>query len=512
MAGKLNFVILWPVLFSLLLMTQSGDAASDSTTVIQDKRHLRAELSVATDESDQDRTMRSWKTVSSLFSKTKADKLFTKHGVGKTTSNLFETNAFGAWFVAVQMAYAKNPAKAKVDMISALTKRYGDEALAKMLATTEDDRIIREMKAIQLNNWDLDKRSVEDIYKLLKLDKDSDKLLENPLMATWVAYATKLDNENPYGAVFSTLSTRYEGKAFAIMLQNGKEFDDSVEIADKLEVFLMNTWQREKKSVVDIYKLLNLDKDGDQFFQNPLFETLSRYATFVNQKDSFSGVFSLLQSRYDDEKLADLLVTMKNWWPRNVLTKQLEDLLLKTWQSQGKTLDDVFKLLKLEKERELLYSKSFLTWVSFAVEVEKDPYRMIFSTLKRIYGEKTLTTLIVHAFDKPATLTLAEKLENILIHDWVKAKITVRDAFVRLKLNAEGENVFESMALSTWVSYTKEIERGNADKALVAVLREQFGDAELPRIIAKAHTQFSWNPEDEVTVLLEQLQKLLPKE
>ncbi|KAG1704926.1 hypothetical protein DVH05_004953 [Phytophthora capsici] len=489
------------------------DAAAESTTAIQDKSSLRSEPTVAIDESDQDRAMSNWKKLSSFLNigSTKADKLFSKH-VGKTTSNLFDTNAFGAWFVAVKMAYKKNPAKANVDMISSLTVRYGDEGLAKMLATTSDDTIIREMKAIQLNNWQQDKRSVENVYKLLKLDKEQDKLLENPLMATWLAYATKLDNENPYTAVFSTLNTRYNGKDFATMLLNGKEFDDSVVVAEKLETLLMKSWQREDKSVVDVYKLLNLDKEGDQFFQHPLFETLLRYATVVDRKYSFLGVFSHLQLRYNDEKLTELFLAMRNWGPRNVLTDQLEHLLLTTWQKEGKTLDQVFKLLKLDKELNRLFNSKLLsTWVSYVVKVETNPYNVVFSRLKRTYGEKTLTSLIIQARDKPATFALADELEKILIHEWVKAKYTVRDAFVRLKLNSEGEEVFESLAFSTWVSYVREVERGNADETVVAVLREQFGDADLPRIIAKAKTEL-WDREGEMAVLLERLQKLLAKE
>ncbi|KAL3661125.1 hypothetical protein V7S43_013734 [Phytophthora oleae] len=494
-------------------MTQGVDTASDSTTMIQGKRRLRSGLSVATDEF---RALNNWKTLSSLFnvgSRTKADKLFAKHGVGKTTSNLFDTNVFAAWFIAVQMAYTKSPARAKVDMVSSLTARYGDQALARMLATTEDDKIIREMKAIQLNNWQRDRRTVGSVYKLLKLDKEQEKLLGSPLIATWVAYATKLDNENPYSAVFSTLNTHYEGKALANMLLNVKDTDDSVVVAEKLETLLLKSWQREEKSVVDVYKLLNLDKESDQFFQNPLIDTLIRYTTVVDKKNSFSGVFSLLQTRYNDEKLTDMFIAMRNWGPRNVLTNQLEDLLLNNWQRDGKTFNAVFKMLKLEKEGNKLFNSLLLpTWVSYVVKVKENPYSVVFSTLKSTYGEKSLTSMIIQACDKPATLALADELEKVLFNDWVKDKNTVKDAFVRLKLNMDGEEVFKSAAFNTWVSYASVIERENAGEAVLAVLKQRFGDADLPRIIAKAKAQVAWDLDDDMNVVLERLQKLLSKD
>ncbi|KAK1937080.1 hypothetical protein P3T76_009858 [Phytophthora citrophthora] len=510
MSGKPGLIsyALWLVLLSVFALTLGVDAVN------QGKRLLRSELSVASVKSDnlEDRTLSNWKKLSLLVkvgSRTKADKLFAKHGVGKTTSNLFDTNAFGAWFVAVQFAYTKNPAMAKVDMVSSLTARYGDQALAKMLATTEPDKFIREMMAIQQNNWQRDKRTVGSVFKLLKLDKEQDKLLESPILATWIAYATKLDNENPLGDVFSTLKTHYDGKAFATLLLNVKDSDDSAVIADKLEVLLLKSWQQEEKNVVDVYKLLKLDDEGDQFFQDPLVGTLIRYATMVDKKDSFSGVFSLLQARYNDEKLTDMFMAMRSWWPHNVLTEQLEDLLLKKWQREGMTLKDVFKLLKLEEEGDDLFSNKLLsTWVSYVVRVEKDPYTVVLSTLKSTYGEQKLTDIIVQARDNPTMLTLVGELEKVLFKDWVKAKYSVSDAFVRLKLTSEGEEVFESAAFTTWMAYAKEFERTNADEAVVAVLKERFGD-DLPRIIAKTKAQIAWDLEDDLNVVLDRLQKLL---
>eukprot|EP00644_Phytophthora_capsici_P003108 jgi/Phyca11/102742/e_gw1.7.224.1 len=472
------------------------------------KRLLRSEVS---HDNLEDRVLDNWKKLSLLVkvgSRTKADKLYAKHVVGKITGNFFDTNAFAAWFVAVQMAYAKTPAKAKVDMVSSLTARYGDQALAKMLATTEDDKFIREMKAIQLDNWQKDKRTVGSVYKLLKLDKEQDELLQSPLIATWIAYATKLDNEDPLGAVFSTLKTQYNGKDFATMLLNVKDTDDSFVVAEKLETLLMKSWQREDKSVVDVYKLLNLDNEGDLFFQHPLIDTLIRYATVVDKKDSFSGVFSLLQARYNEEKMTDMFMTMRDWWPRNILTDQLEDLLLKTWQRQEKTMDDVFKLLKLEQQGDSLFSSKLLsTWVSYVAKVETNPYNVVFSKLKSTYGEETLTSMIIQARDMPTADYVGT--EKVLFKDWVKAKYTVRDAFVHLKLKAEGEEVFESTAFSTWMAYAKELERTNADEAVLTVLKERFGDAELPRIIAKAKAPIAWDPEDDIALVLERLQKLL---
>ncbi|OWZ02778.1 RxLR effector protein [Phytophthora megakarya] len=77
--------------------------------------------------------------------------------------------------------------------ITILVNRYGDEALAKMVAHSEDSPAIAKLNILL-------QKTTDDISKLLHLDKPGSKLLETPELEIWklfVQYAKSRNNNTP---------------------------------------------------------------------------------------------------------------------------------------------------------------------------------------------------------------------------------------------------------------------------------------------------------------------------
>lgn len=88
-----------------------------------------------------------------------------------------------------------------------------------------------------MKDWLRNKRSVDDVFKLLRLDDEVDNLLQSPLLSNWVIYLGKLD-ENPYTILLGKLKTfkltATDDKLVDMLTKANQDVSTSV-LADKLE-------------------------------------------------------------------------------------------------------------------------------------------------------------------------------------------------------------------------------------------------------------------------------------
>ncbi|KAE9155753.1 hypothetical protein PF004_g32730, partial [Phytophthora fragariae] len=164
----------------------------------------------------------------------------------------------------------------------------------------------------------------------------------------------------------------------------------------------------------------------------------------------------------------------------------LEEVLLKTWVSDGKTADDIFKLLRLDKDGDKVFeSLNFDMWVSYVTKLDKkNPDKLMLSVLKTRYNDDRLQSMIITAQKVPQTKPFAARMQDEL---WISEGKTADDIFQLLKLNRE--NMFDSGELSTWVSYVTKLNKldDRPDEfAVISELQERFGNAELAMMISAA--------------------------
>ncbi|OWZ03253.1 Avirulence (Avh) protein [Phytophthora megakarya] len=121
----------------------------------------------------------------------------------------------------------------------------------------------------QFRVW-LDKpESPETIFKILHLDKKTDKLLDNPQLKTWIKYTDIFRAENPHASQINLndmLLGRYSDETLWTILKSANT-DYSTRLASKLEDALLNKWANDGKSVQYAMSILMIPQNKKRAFE-----------------------------------------------------------------------------------------------------------------------------------------------------------------------------------------------------------------------------------------------------
>ncbi|KAG6949670.1 hypothetical protein JG688_00014529 [Phytophthora aleatoria] len=136
---------------------------------------------------------------------------------------------------------------------------------------------------------------------------------------------------------------------------------DVTRTSAKLEEFQVKTWIDCGKSTDDIFKL-RVDQKGDALLKSPVLNIWQSYVRQLN-KNPDKVLFSEMKTRSNDEELAKVLAAAKNNRNTVFIAERLENIHLQYFQKNGSTAENVFILLRLDKEGDrVLESPIFSTW------------------------------------------------------------------------------------------------------------------------------------------------------
>ncbi|KAL4166430.1 hypothetical protein KRP22_013689 [Phytophthora ramorum] len=390
------------------------------------------------------------------------NKLFKSLQVEETGKELFQSAQFEKWATTVAKNFKKTPEKAPTSMFSTLANYYGDEALAKMIVGAKNSANVGatadKLEYVQLNRWLSEGKTIDDIFKLFKLNKEGEKLLQSPMLRTWISYVD-LQGKNPYDLLLVKLSAHYDETGLAKMLVAAKEDGKTHFIARELEKVQLKNWQSDGKSADNVYNLLKLNLDGDDILKNPMLTTWISYTTKLDE-NPYELLLANLLKHYDDATLTKMFVAAKRSSATGFTGTKLGEAQLKNWLSSGKTADDVFKLLQLNKDGDtILASSIWSVWSSYLTKLDKENAdELMFVVLKKHYGDEGVAKIVTVANKGVSTKDVGRKLEEEL---WRSQGKDGNDVFKLLKLDEEGNNFLESSALSTWISYVTRLNKFN---------------------------------------------------
>ncbi|OWZ06865.1 RxLR effector protein, partial [Phytophthora megakarya] len=418
------------------------------------------------------------------------DKLFTRLMVDKVETNLFENAQFGKWVTSVSKSYSKSPEAGDMAMVVTLTARYGDEALASMLAAAKDVPSTQVLGAklmrAQDSKWITEGKTADDVFKLLKLDETTDDFLKSPSLTRWTQYVKTVSKENPYEMLYLKLSKRYNEEELANLLVGAKNELSTKNIARDVEVYQLKRWTNSRKTENDVYKMLKLqNEEPTKLLQNPALNTWISYVKTLNDDPYDELLWKLAKHYNDNEKLADFIFASKNVPSTNIIADKLEKQLPILWLDKRKSAEDVFTLLKLKNmdEANIFENSRWNTWVDY-LSLKPNPDETMFMVLKKHYGDGGLSTLIENAKKSESTETIAIKLQEEV---WRKKKFSANDVFQHLELSYEGGAFLTSPALSAWISYATKLGKINqgsrADLAAITELEKHIHYDKLARMI-----------------------------
>ncbi|KAG2982563.1 hypothetical protein PC120_g24618 [Phytophthora cactorum] len=359
---------------------------------------------------------------------------------------------------------------------------YGDEERG---VTESLSNSLKSTTTQQLKEWLKGGKSTDDVFKLLTLDNVANDLLATPQLQAWINYMKLFNKENPkqQTTLIKTLTSHYDDAGVAKIIETAKQVPATATIAKRLQTEQIQRWIAQEKSPDGVFKLLNLDIAADQLFKQPQVVTWAKYVDDFNKAhpEQKTKMFSAL-AQYDEQTLVDMLVAAQKVPTTEKIAVQVQADLTNAWLTLKKAPNDVFKMLKLNKDGDaLLENPLFIAWTRYT-----DDYNLMYhketvpviSTLTKNYLSDKLAKMLVQANNNPSTEHLASQLHRDLLENWLNQGNAPSYVFRRLQLDKTREKLFDSPIFSTWMQYVEYFRREYPKQKVntLSILKEHYKD------------------------------------
>ncbi|KAE9170483.1 hypothetical protein PF004_g27860, partial [Phytophthora fragariae] len=322
-------------------------------------------------------------------------------------------------------------------------------------------------------------KSQEEVFKLftkMQLVNEKANLFENPQFLKWTSAVTKgyKDSQAADMAITLTLSRQLGDDALAKMIIEAKTVSSTENVAVRLEEAQIKNWLSKKETAYSVLRTLKIEENGHMLLWNPLLETWVSYVK-MTRENPYKLLLSKMRARYSDEIIASLIVSAKRDVLESTIAQKLEDVLLDSWMPQS--ADAIFKLLKLDSRgRDLFHSPRLSTWASYVTRMEgKQADEQMYKVLRATYGDDELAMMLA-ASKQSALGDVAKRLEGVQHKVGLNEGKTAKRFFTTLKLNTQGDKLFESPAFYSWVDYVTKLSPKNADELMLSTLKTSYKD------------------------------------
>ncbi|KAF1788087.1 hypothetical protein GQ600_7469 [Phytophthora cactorum] len=145
-------------------------------------------------------------------------------------------------------------------------------------------------------------------------------------------------------------------------------------IARKLETLQLESWMKNDKTMIDAFQLLKLNEEGTTLLKSPVLTTWVSYVEML-EKDPYELLFlAIKKNGFDEVNLAKMIGAAKQDIHTGSIAAKMEDLQFQKWSKDGKSSEDLFKFLGLNKEGDKLFdSPAWSIWASYLNRQELNP-------------------------------------------------------------------------------------------------------------------------------------------
>ncbi|OWZ18163.1 RxLR effector protein [Phytophthora megakarya] len=272
--------------------------------------------------------------------------------------DLFEKPELLTWVKYVD-EYNKMYPKREVSLFENMRPLVDESALVPMLITAKGisstERIALRVQAEQTTYWLKTKKTPENIFLLLRLDKEEGNLLANPIFDAWIKYADDFRDMYPKESLnaIAMMEDFFTKQKIASMIADAANSPNTKTLAHRLNTEQLNNWITSKKSPVALFSDLELTKAGDKIFQDPVISIWLKYVELYNEKmpkNKRTSVVYLLKNRFGFERLGGMLVDVeKNGGSISTsqVSKMLDSLSLRMATNTVKP-EEMYKWLHVE--------------------------------------------------------------------------------------------------------------------------------------------------------------------
>ncbi|UIZ28719.1 hypothetical protein KXD40_009425 [Peronospora effusa] len=455
----------------------------------------------------------------------------------RSQANLFMSDKFAKWSKSVDEVYKnkfvrRTNGKAWADValwaeeakVTTLLSIFKQDVVISMLAagrkepTTQE--IANDLELGLLRKWIKDGNE-HNILNLLIFSKDKSEVLKRTCLQPWFNYLTN-EKRNPYELFVAHAVKRYSNQEIVEMLA-AEDNPRTKTIATKL---VKQFWEKSDIGVSGSFDLLKLNKEQpDTVLRNPILRTWINYVELLGS-DPYKVLLLTMRKQVGDKKLYSILTAggnkldsilamAKNTSIRRTLLHMQEKRLqeypqMKKWRKNGKSVGNVFDLLKLQdKGEEMLGTKDWDAWVAYVtfLEEQKQPTdqreiaTVIYAVLKNRFSSKGLAKLVATAKTVESTKEIARKWKR---SEWRIAQRTPDDIFNLLKLKEKGNAVFESPDFENWALYVIELNRARNRKDDVELAHQLYGHygSDVERMLKQSEKTASANNDEDTKLIV----------
>ncbi|OWZ21150.1 RxLR effector protein [Phytophthora megakarya] len=415
------------------------------------------------------------------------DDVFISLKLAFAKDKLLEDPLFFTWinYVKYYNENAKNAKRQQATFLETLGSKwqYTDDEISVMIAAAlkaptltsknpGSEIIANQVETALITLW-LTKYNPNQVFRILRLHRSPDTLLENPLLRTWTKYVNAFNAKTPEKQLttLDILRTQFGDERLSKMLVNAKTVPSAKNLAAKKE-------------------------DVDKVLQNPHFPTWVKYAKALrddNGAPSWLAV-SKLTEYYDDAFVARLIEGAKQKPGMEKMASDLQTQQFHYWVGRHRigTSDAVFTALGLTRaEDKLLEHPLFFTWMKFVKfynENTKTQQVGFLSVLGRKfrYSDHEISQMVTAAKKAPSTLYFANKLRAEQVERWFSKGESPSKIWQSLKFDIAGDNILASPEFRTLVTYVERFNKKYPNKktSLVSVLNLYNRKASTQAIIA----------------------------
>ncbi|OWZ21644.1 Avirulence (Avh) protein [Phytophthora megakarya] len=406
------------------------------------------------------------------------------------------------FFADEQVIFAKRFLRTASDVIEENEERAPQLPISKIEslkslttpATIPDD---------MFNRWVKKKKSVDKVFIRLSLNKNEEKLLNNPHFATWINYVKALDaaTGGPSWTAISKLTKYYGDRDVAKIIEAAKKKPGMEKIADDLHAQQFQYWL--SRYITDtphyVFRSLALPFDDYKSLKNPLFLSWIDYVNFFNKNRSpkhQEGFLATLGTKYmyNDKGISKLVkVAMKK--PNTMdFGKKLRAEQIERSLANGVSPTDVWGYLKYDVVGGKVFdSPNFKTLATYVDRFNtKNPGKKtaLASVIMNHYYTNDPTNVLINVLKskKPGTEQVVKQVEIEVFNIWEKTDVDPSLAFVKLALHETPSELFSNPLFNTWTAYVNVLNAKNPNTRteVIDVLRARFGDSTLSKLLVEA--------------------------
>ncbi|OWY99973.1 Avirulence (Avh) protein [Phytophthora megakarya] len=429
----------------------------------------------------------------------KSDYVFKRLGLTKAGHTLFDSPKFVSWVQYTDDLSANNPTN-EMFAISTLTRYYGDKELLKLLKIAKMnpsfEKLAAKLEAQQIQYWIAIRKDPDAVFDVLRIEMGFSNLFGQPVFAVWAKYVDDLNAKytNKPASMIPTLKKHFSDYNLFRLTEAAKDVERTKGLATKVQTEWLQTWLQNRKSPDKALNDLRVEIGVDTIQRNPLFNIWTTYMRdyAVRYPEEKTTMVASFTKTFGDAGATTIIDVMKTKDITKNIAAELGSAQLRVWLMSGKSTDEVFKLLTIDKSFDILQDKWLLnTWLSYMnVFFKETPNKMntAFNALRAHHSDRPLNIILNEANKFSSMESIAKKFQEDMILGYIAKNEPPREVFRLLGLDRVGDSILTTPLFQSWMKFVEDFNKRNPTQhtSWVNIIRMEYKWGAVDRMIVMA--------------------------